>query len=56
MKSLASALLGLGFCAVLGQDSIFLKIQLCDCFRKTQAVLRKNSPNKDKHRYLVDNA
>ena len=37
------------------EDSIFLKIQLCDCFHKTQAVLRKNYPNRpnDKHRYLV---
>ena len=35
------------------EDSIFLKIQLCDCFRKTQAVLRKNGPNNNKHRYLV---
>ena len=35
------------------EDSIFLKIQLCDCFHKTQAVLRKNGPNNDKHRYLV---
>ena len=35
------------------EDSIFLKIQLCDCFHKTQAVLRKNGPNNDNHRYLV---
>ena len=35
------------------EDSIFLKIQFCDCFHKTQAVLRKNGPNNDKHRYLV---
>ena len=45
---LALALLDLGFCAV----DIF-KIQLCDCFHKTQAVLGKNGPNNDKHRYLV---
>ena len=32
------------------EDSIFLKIQLCDCFHKTQAVLSKNGPNDDKHR------
>ena len=34
-------------------DSIFLKIQLSYCFHKTHAVLRKYSPNYDKHRYLV---
>ena len=54
--SLASALLRLGFCAVLASSRptrYFLKIQLCDCFHKTQAVLRKNYPNNDNHRYLV---
>ena len=53
MKSLALVSTVLFLALASTQDSIFLKIQLCDCFHKTLVALRKNGPNNVKHWYLV---